>query len=98
MKDDTHPTVTIVFGLFPRAVQKYLKYIIYLLIVLVGGIMIISGIMLCIKDQAQLTPTLRISYAWVYAAIPTSGALIALQAVGQLWEYIKAAGQKGTVE
>ena len=98
VKDDTHPTVTIVFGLFPQTVQKYLKYIIYLLIVLVGAVMIASGVMLCIKNQAQLTPTLRISYAWVYAAIPVSGALIALQAVGQLWEYSKAVRRKGLVE
>lgn len=98
VKDDTHPTVTIIFGLFPKTVQKYLKYVIYLLIAVVGIIMLSSGIMLCIKNQAQLTPTLRISYAWVYAAIPVSGGLIVIQAIGQLWEYIKTVRKKGEVE
>lgn len=90
VRDDLHPTVTIFADLLPECVKKYLKIIVHICVMIVGVIMIASGIMLCKKNIAQLTPTLQISYAWVYAAIPTSGVLIVLQSVGLLIEHFKS--------
>lgn len=90
VRDDLHPTVTIFADLLPECVKKYLKVIVHICVMVVGVIMIVSGIMLCKKNIAQLTPTLQISYAWVYAAIPTSGVLIIVQSVGLLIDHFKS--------
>lgn len=93
--DDTHPTVTIFFNLFPKKIQPIVKYIVYVLIIVVGGCMVVSGVLLCQKNYAQLSPTMRISYAYVYAAIPVSGGLIICQAVGIMVKMIKKRTEGG---
>lgn len=87
--DDTHPTVTIFFQLFPEKVRKVVKYLVYILLMAVGVVIIVSGILLIMKNYRQTTPTLRISYAWVYVAIPVSGLLIDIQSLGILTKMLK---------
>lgn len=89
VKDDTHPTVTIFFDHFPQKIRPAVKSLVYFLILAVGIVMMISGVLLCMKYYRQMTPTLRISYAYVYAAIPLSGLLIDIQVLGVFSEFLR---------
>ena len=94
--DDSHPTVTVFFDLFPAPAKKIVKYIVYALVIFVGICIIRSGILLCMKTYLQRSPTMRISYAWVYAGIPFSGLLIVIQSLGILLKLFKGEAVKDT--
>lgn len=82
VKDDTHPTVTIFANLFPKKTQFFIRIFAHLAVFAVGVVMIVVGYQFAMKYINQLSPTMRISVAWVYAAIPVSGILIDIQSIG----------------
>jgi TRAP-type C4-dicarboxylate transport system permease small subunit len=86
VKDDTHPTVTIFVELFPKSIRQWVRIIVNLAVFAVGVVMIIVGCRFAIRYVRQVTPTLRISIAFVYAAIPVSGILICLQSANNFIE------------
>jgi TRAP-type C4-dicarboxylate transport system permease small subunit len=86
VKDDTHPAVTIFVEFFPEPVRRRVKFIVNIAVFTVGMVMIIIGYRFAIRYTGQLTPTLRMSISFVYAAIPVSGFLICLQSANNFLE------------
>lgn len=82
VKDDTHPTVTIFTNLFPKALRFPVKVFVNIAVGAVGVVMMVVGSQFAARYVGQLTPTMRISIAYVYAAIPVSGFLICAQTIG----------------
>ena len=89
VKDDTHPAVTIFVEFFPKALRRRVGLFTNAAVFTVGTVMIIIGFMFAARYTGQLTPTLRISIAFVYAAIPVSGLLICLQSVNNFLEHLR---------
>jgi TRAP-type C4-dicarboxylate transport system permease small subunit len=86
VKDDTHPTVTIFVELFPKPIRKIVRIAANVCVFIVGIVMIIVGYRFALRYVEQLTPTLRISIAFVYAAIHVSGFFICFQSANNFIE------------
>jgi TRAP-type C4-dicarboxylate transport system permease small subunit len=96
VKDDTHPTVTVFMDLFPKNVRDWVRIIVNIAVFAVGIVMIIVGYRFAARYVDQLTPTLRISIAFVYAAIPVSGFLICIQSANNFLEGLRRYGKTDT--
>ena len=96
VKDDTHPTVTIFVELFPERFRDFVRIAVNIAVFSVGVVMIVIGYKFALRYVGQLTPTLRISIAFVYTAIPVSGFLICIQSANNFLEALRRYGKTDT--
>ena len=85
--DDKHLGVDLLFSHFDRSARRLSKIVTHgLVFAFAAGIMGIGGTQLVIDrfDSGQLLPALEIPKAWFYLAVPTSGYLIGMFALGNV--------------
>lgn len=85
--DDKHLGVDLLFSHFDGSARRLSKIVTHGLVFLFAlGVMGIGGTQLVIDrfDSGQLMPALEISKAWFYLAVPTSGYLIGMFALGNV--------------
>lgn len=81
-----HISVTVVQNLLPGVGRKFLQILVHVICGVLFALMIYFGIVYVGKQGSQLSPAMRIPMSYLYASIPTGGALMfwhALDAVFQ---------------
>ncbi len=92
VKNNSHAKVTAIFDLFPSGIQKYMNFVIQILIMIMAGVMINQGIKMLLVTKTQLSPAIGMNMSLVYLAIPVSGVFIIFYSLINL---IKTAVSKG---
>ena len=83
-KRRAHVRITILVDGLSRPAQILVNRLVDATIAGFGGAMIWFGVAMTERMMATSLPTLQISQAWLYAALPVSGALIVLHALAHL--------------
>lgn len=81
--------VDIFLKMFPVRIQKTLKIIFSLMILVFLGILVIYGIPLCLESTKRLFQVLPISYAWCTLSVPTGAFLMIISVIIKLVALIK---------
>jgi TRAP-type C4-dicarboxylate transport system permease small subunit len=86
LKQRDHFVIEAAIGLLPRAPRRLARRLAVALVLLVALGLVVFGVRLCWFNAQVLTPVLGISRAWMYAAVPAGGLLMALRCLPQLRE------------
>ena len=86
LKQRDHFVIEAAIGLLPRAPRLLARRLAVALVLLVALGLVVFGVRLCWFNAHVLTPVLGISRAWMYAAVPAGGLLMALRCLPQLRE------------
>jgi TRAP-type C4-dicarboxylate transport system permease small subunit len=76
MREDAHVSVMFLISRLNGGLQKWSKVLVKLLLVIFLSFLVIKGISLLSIVSRQMSPTMRISMAWPYLAIPFGSALM----------------------
>jgi len=88
-KRNGHMGITIIREAMPEVVQKFLKRAVIYLGTVTVALVTVFGAILVFNTRAQVTPALRISTAWPYAAIPFSFLLMTFYGIVHIIRDIK---------
>lgn len=91
----SHATVTAITDILPEKMQTVLKIAVNIIIILVAYVLVRYGIKVVLSTRQQLSPALRISMSYVYAAAPVSGVLILFYSAVHLAEHVAKLAGKG---
>lgn len=84
VKDNSHPVVSMFTDYFLKENQFFIRLFANMAVFVVGVVMIVIGCQFAMANINQLSPSMRISIAWVYSAIPVSGLFIVIQTMGNI--------------
>jgi C4-dicarboxylate transporter DctQ subunit len=76
MREDMHVSVMFLISRLNGGLQKWSRILVKLLLVVFLSFLIVKGISLLSIVFRQMSPTMRISMAWPYLAIPFGSALM----------------------
>ena len=76
MREDGHVSVMFLISRLNGGLQKWSRILVKLLLVVFLAFLILNGISLLSIVSRQMSPTMRISMAWPYLAIPFGSALM----------------------
>lgn len=79
-----HIRITVIVDLLPRDARVAIERIVDVLIAGFGATIVWFGAAMTLRMTATFLPTLQVSQAWLYGALPVSGALIVLHALAHL--------------
>lgn len=88
-KRNAHLGITIFREMMPVRVQEILKRLVIYLGTITVAIVTVFGTVLVMKTYTQITPALRISVGWPYAAIPFSFFLMTIYGIVHVIRDIK---------
>jgi TRAP-type C4-dicarboxylate transport system permease small subunit len=83
LKQRDHFAIEVVVELLPRAPRRLVRLLAIALVMLVSLGLVVFGVRLCLFNTHVRTPVLEISRAWIYAAVPAGGLLMALRCMPQ---------------
>lgn len=95
LKKRDHFVIEVVVDLLPCAPQRLVRRLATALVLLVALGLVVFGVRLCLFNAHVRTPVLEISRAWIYAAVPAGGLLMALRCLPQLREPEPAPDDRG---
>ena len=73
---------------FPFLTKKYLNITIDILVIIFLSVVICQGTKMSISVITQISPALRISYAWPYLSLPVGAALMIIQMMFVIYDDI----------
>lgn len=79
-----HVRITFAVAWLPDAARAALFYLVQAIIVGFGVAMAWFGMAMTLRMAATFLPTLQVSQAWLYAALPLSGVLIVIHAMAHM--------------
>jgi len=83
-KRASHASVTVIVDTVPKSVQKILKVVAYVLVVVISVVLLFYGTKVAYGVRKQLSPALRISMSAVYSSLPVSALFITYYAAEHL--------------
>lgn len=83
-KRASHASVTVIVDTVPKSVQKILKVVVYVLIMIISLVLLFYGSRIAYGVKNQLSPALRVSMSVVYSSLPVSMLFITYYAGGHL--------------
>lgn len=86
VKKGAHVRVDILYNALDQKKQYWLQKFVDLVCVLFCGILGYSGVLKCVLQWNQMTPSLPISYGWVYLACPVFAVIGIFYALLQLFD------------
>lgn len=81
--------VELLVNKFPGIVQKWLKIVFFVLIILFLGVLVYFGVPLLLDNWKRLFQVLPISYSWCTLSVPVGALLMMVSASIRLVEIIK---------
>lgn len=95
----THMSITMLRDMVPVPAQRFLDLLVPLsFIIFALGVMIPGGLHAMQIASGQTTAVIRLPMAWIYAALPTSGALIACYSILNLIDLLRDNRDKPDME
>ncbi|WP_425053326.1 TRAP transporter small permease [Psychromarinibacter sp. S121] len=77
LRADQHPRLTVFTSMMPESVQKWLGRFLSVCMAVTLVVLLWQGIDVAVHDGRMKTPALRISYFWIYLAVPLgAGAML----------------------
>ena len=86
MREDGHVSVMFLISRLNGGLQKWSRVLVKLLLVVFLSFLILKGISLLSIVSRQMSPTMRISMAWPYLAIPVGSALMIFEILMSFFE------------
>lgn len=83
-----HISLDIFFKLLPARAQRYGQVVLNLMVGVVGAIMVVYGVGLVRQFGDDLMESIPVTNFWLYLAMPTSGLLIILYVIEEVWRGI----------
>jgi TRAP-type C4-dicarboxylate transport system permease small subunit len=83
-----HISLDIFFKLLPLRARKYGQVVLNLMVGVVGIIMVVYGLGLVRQFGEDLMESIPVTNFWLYLAMPTSGLLIVLYVIEEVWRSI----------
>ncbi|MGQ9368337.1 TRAP transporter small permease [Azospirillum sp. ST 5-10] len=80
---DHHPRLTLFADMLPRAARQALRFAVDVLVFGTLVVLLVHGAALAFDEAIMRTPSLRISYFWIYLAYPLGAVLALFQVVGR---------------
>jgi len=79
LRTDQHPRLSMIVALMPKSVQRILAW--FTDAVVLGTLLVIffQGLQLAQDEAIMRTPSLRLSYFWIYIAYPIGGGFALFQ-------------------
>lgn len=85
LRTDQHPRLTVFTSMLPEAVQLWLGRFLSVCMAVTLIVLLWQGLDVAIHDGRMKTPALRISYFWIYLAVPLgAGAMLLMLLFKQL--------------
>lgn len=84
LREDIHPSFDVLVLKLGPAPRKLLLTLINLGILVFIAFITVGGYNYAVRAAIQKTAILKISYSWIYVAVPISGVLMALDIVGKI--------------
>lgn len=78
-----HPRLTFLLTALPARLQITLEWLIDTIVIGTLLVILIQGALLAIDESIMRTPSLRVSYLWVYLSYPLGAGLSILQVFGR---------------
>jgi TRAP-type C4-dicarboxylate transport system permease small subunit len=78
-----HPALTFIVRKFPPLLDKIWRVLIDAMVCFVLIIILIEGWKMALDERIMRTPTLRISFLWVYLALPIGAFLMMLEIIAK---------------
>ena len=85
MRKNAHLKVEVLVAKFPALVQVMVFTMNQLVIIAIAAVMVVYGMRQMTMFHSQTTLVLELPLSLLYAAIPLSGLLMALQSITELW-------------
>ncbi|NYZ13950.1 TRAP transporter small permease subunit [Azospirillum sp. RWY-5-1] len=79
---DQHPRLTLIADLLPLPLRRSLRVLVDAAVIGTLLVLLLHGVDLALEEAIMRTPSLRISYFWVYLAYPVGAFLALLQLAG----------------
>lgn len=93
-REKLHISIGFVYDMFSSKVQRMIDIATTLLIVTIGALFLKEGIEFCLLMAGSTIPGTQVSSSVLYAAIPTSGALIIIFGIERLYiEFVSSSGR-----
>jgi len=89
VKRQAHFRLLIVVDRLPPRLRQAAVILLPLVVILFAGVLIQQGLVFLDLGKLQQTPVMGLPKTWIYAAIPTGGALMILYSLGPLWRAIR---------
>lgn len=89
IKDGNHIRMTIIEYILPKKVSEVLAKLIYLVPLLLGIFLVVYGIQVTELSNMSILPSLRISSAWLYGALPAAGLCMVLMTLWKIRGFFK---------
>jgi TRAP-type C4-dicarboxylate transport system permease small subunit len=83
-----HISLDVFFKLLPARVRKFGHLVLNLMVGVVGVIMVVYGLGLVRQFGEDLMESIPVTNFWLYLAMPTSGLLIILYVIEEIWRGI----------
>lgn len=91
MRQEQHPALTFVIQKFSAGFRRKWKLLLDSLVFLVLAVVFWEGCVMAVEEWIGKTPALRISFFWVYLALPIGACLMMVEIIAKNVERKKAA-------
>ena len=81
IRENSHPTLLFIVKDFPPKIKKVWLFLVNVLVFIVLLFIFYEGYLMAVDSLIMKTPALRISYFWVYLALPIGSCLMIVQLV-----------------
>lgn len=78
VRDNIHIGINVVVELFSKKIQAFIEVVGYIAMIVFSGYLVFYGWQVVVATGSQTSPGLGIPMSWVYASVPTMGALIVI--------------------
>jgi len=86
LRQQQHPSLVFIIQKFPRRLHKIWSFILDCLVFTVLVFVLVEGIIMAAEEWIAMTPSLRISFFWVYLALPIGALLMMFQIIAKyIW-------------
>jgi len=86
IREERHPALTFVTDRFSRRFRTKWRFVLEALVFLVLAVVFWQGIVMAVEERIGLTAALRVSFFWVYLALPVGSLLMMFEIVAKhIW-------------